>query len=123
MFEDPNFYEVFRTLNFTMHVIAIREDARFAAPVIFFEGDMEGHMAKMEGSAFLMEDGNVHWSFVRHVFGVTMSTDMICRFRARQGTLFGGEYYGLRFETISYQDYSSPALKVSQPAMHMLLGA
>lgn len=87
LFERPDFHEVFRTLTFKMHVIAVKEDSRFEAPVIFYEGEMQGYTAKMEGSAFRMPDGNVHWSFVQLILDpLKAKAHMICRYRVKLET-------------------------------------
>jgi hypothetical protein len=52
-------------LTFELRVVAIRDDpARSTAPVIEFVGEMERGIARVKGSAMLMDDGNIHWSFV-----------------------------------------------------------
>jgi hypothetical protein len=65
-FEHQGVSEVFRTLTFELRVVAVEENPELSsAPIIQWEGEMAHGIAKTRGTAMLMDDGNVHWSFVR----------------------------------------------------------
>jgi hypothetical protein len=76
MFENPSFTEVFRSLSFQLRVVEVQDAPHLSsAPIIRFVGEMEYGVAMMEGTAKLMADGNVHWSFVRPLILVTRNLE------------------------------------------------
>lgn len=65
IFEDPDFGEVFRSLEFTLRVTKTTTDINHPTrPAIHFVGEMPDVSTSMRGTVNMTPDDQIHWHFV-----------------------------------------------------------
>jgi hypothetical protein len=68
IFENPEFSEVFRSLDFEIRVLDSNEDELHPSrPRIYFAGTM-GNQTTMNGYVQMTPDNQIRWHFVRNIY-------------------------------------------------------
>lgn len=72
IFGEPDFGEVFRSLDVVLKVVRITPDQDHPTrPVIHFIGEMKYTTSTMNGMVKMTPDGQVQWQFVRSIAPVS----------------------------------------------------